>query len=313
MLKSALRIVHCVSPLNHLKSILIPLLILSNSIEVVANSFVRVQTDLGDFTIELFENDAPITTKNFLNYVQSGSYQSTIIHRAEPGFVLQTGKISSNESANIIDPILKGSPIALEYQLPNILGSVAMARTDLPDSATSEWFINLADNTDILAESNNGGYAVFGRVIGDGLTVVRKIENLNRAKYINEIPFDVPVINYTGSGLNVANFVDLKVTEIVAPNYFDNSNNTLYVKVDAGTAGFAKLSFSISQAAPNIIVKLETVETLAGTTPKIAVYREASAELILPELVIDGIVVGRDLVFSLIDADQLLFQLISFK
>jgi len=313
MLKSVLRIVHCVSPLNHLKSILIPLLILSNSIEVVANSFVRVQTDLGDFTIELFENDAPITTKNFLNYVQSGSYQSTIIHRAEPGFVLQTGKISSNESANIIDPILKGSPIALEYQLPNILGSVAMARTDLPDSATSEWFINLADNTDILGESNNGGYAVFGRVIGDGLTVVRKIENLNRAKYINEIPFDVPVINYTGSGLNVANFVDLKVTEIVAPNYFDNSNNTLYVKVDAGTAGFAKLSFSISQSAPNIIVKLETVETLAGTTPKIAVYREASAELILPELVIDGIVVGRDLVFSLIDADQLLFQLISFK
>lgn len=313
MLKSVLRIVHWVSPLNHLKSILIPLLILSNSIEVVANSFVRVQTDLGDFTIELFENDAPITTKNFLNYVQSGSYQSTIIHRAEPGFVLQTGKISSNESANIIDPILKGSPIALEYQLPNILGSVAMARTDLPDSATSEWFINLADNTDILGESNNGGYAVFGRVIGDGLTVVRKIENLNRAKYINEIPFDVPVINYTGSGLNVANFVDLKVTEIVAPNYFDNSNSTLYVKVDAGTAGFAKLSFSISQSAPNIIVKLETVETLAGTTPKIAVYREASAELILPELVIDGIVVGRDLVFSLIDADQLLFQLTSFK
>jgi len=80
-----------------------------------------------------------------------------------------------------------------------------------------------------------------------------------------------------------------------------------------GLPGFAKLSFSISQSAPNIIVKLETVETLAGTTPKIAVYREASAELILPELVIDGIVVGRDLVFSLIDADQLLFQLISFK
>jgi peptidyl-prolyl cis-trans isomerase A (cyclophilin A) len=313
MLKHALSNKQVVALPHQLKSILGLLIILSTSLEATANSFVRVQTDLGDFTVELFEDIAPITTRNFLNYVRSDSYQSTIIHRAEPGFVLQTGKISSNEVANTIEPILKGSPITLEYQLPNVFGSIAMARTALPDSATSEWFVNLADNTAILGEENSGGYAVFGRVIGNGMAVIQKIENLKRDRYINEIPFDVPVIDYSGSGLNVKNFVNLKVIEIVAPNYFDNSDGTLHIKVDAGTAGFAELTFNVFQSAPDVIVKLETVEKLPDTTPKIAVFTESSGEMILPELVIDGIVVGRELVFSLINADQFLFQLTSFK
>jgi peptidyl-prolyl cis-trans isomerase A (cyclophilin A) len=311
MLKHALSNNQLVTLLYQLKSTLVPLVILFTSLEATANSFVRVQTDLGDFTIELFEDDAPITARNFLNYVRSDSFQSTIIHRAEPGFVIQTGKISSNESTNVIEPILKGSPISLEYKLPNVLGSVGMARAASPDSATSEWFVNLADNTTILGESNDGGYAVFGRIIGDGMTVIRKIENLNRDKYIAEEPFDVPVINYSGSGLKVANFVNLKVSEIIAPNYFDNADSSLNIKVDAGSAGYAKLTFSISQSTPNIIVKLEKVEEMPESTPKIAVFTESSGQMILPELVIDGVIVGRELVFSLIDADQFLFQLIS--
>lgn len=139
----------------------------------VPNPQVQFNTSKGSITLELDPVKAPLSANNFLDYVRSGFYAETLFHRVIEGFVVQGGGFTSGMS---LKTGLK-EPIALESNngLSNLRGTVAMARTAAPDSATSQFFINLVDNARLdYKDAANPGYAVFGKVV-QGLEVVDAI------------------------------------------------------------------------------------------------------------------------------------------
>jgi peptidyl-prolyl cis-trans isomerase A (cyclophilin A) len=134
---------------------------------------VKLQTTEGDIRIELNAEKAPKSVANFLQYVKAGHYNGVLFHRVIDGFMIQTGGYDAKLNQRPTKP-----PIPLESHngLSNVRGSVAMARTNDPNSATSQFFINVADNVrlDGDPEDKASGYAVFGQVV-DGMDVVDKI------------------------------------------------------------------------------------------------------------------------------------------
>ncbi len=142
---------------------------------VKGNPKVLVSTSLGDMTIELYPDKAPVTVKNFLAYVEEGFYNGTIFHRVVPGFVIQGGGFTAEMEQKSVEAPIKNEA---GNGLKNDVGTVAMARTAVVDSATSQFFINLKNN-DFLNHRGESpaefGYAVFGKVIA-GMDVARKIE-----------------------------------------------------------------------------------------------------------------------------------------
>lgn len=135
---------------------------------------VRVTTSLGDFVIELFPDDAPITVQNFLQYVDDDFYSGTLFHRVIPGFVVQGGGFA----ADLIEKETR-PPIVNEAVngIANLRRTVAMARTSDPDSAMAQFFVNLADNAALDTSVQRLGYAVFGRVV-EGMNVLDAIAEL---------------------------------------------------------------------------------------------------------------------------------------
>ncbi|MGL4474965.1 MAG: peptidylprolyl isomerase [Shewanella sp.] len=134
-------------------------------------------TNLGDIEIELDMDTAPVSSKNFLKYCQDGFYEGTLFHRVIKGFMIQGGGMTPD-----FDEKPTNAPIVNEANrgLKNVIGSIAMARTDAPHSATAQFFINLANNDflDHTSTTNNGwGYAVFGKVTA-GMDVVNTIANV---------------------------------------------------------------------------------------------------------------------------------------
>lgn len=125
----------------------------------------------GDISIELFPEKAPITVKNFLDYVESGFYDGTIFHRVIPGFVIQGGGFTSDMQQKTTQAAIKNEA---DNGLKNARGTLSMARTSDINSATSQFFVNLKDNANLDHGPGSFGYAVFGRVI-DGMDVVDKI------------------------------------------------------------------------------------------------------------------------------------------
>jgi len=137
----------------------------------IAGPRVDIQTNRGQIVVELDEQKAPKTVENFLKYVKSGFYDGTIFHRVISGFMIQGGGFTPNMRQKATR-----APIVNEASngLKNITGSIAMARTSDPNSATAQFFINVADNDFLNAAPGNAGYAVFGRVI-KGMDVVMDI------------------------------------------------------------------------------------------------------------------------------------------
>jgi cyclophilin family peptidyl-prolyl cis-trans isomerase len=140
------------------------------------NPQVVVETSLGQVRVELFANKAPLSVKNFLHYVDEKFYDALVIHRVIKGFMVQGGGLTEDLKDKPGRP-----PVANEAGngLPNARGTLAMARTAAPDSATSQFFINLKDNPFLDRDKapDKAGYAVFGRVI-DGMDVVDKISGV---------------------------------------------------------------------------------------------------------------------------------------
>jgi len=132
---------------------------------------IRFHTTHGDFTVELFEKEAPISAENFLRYVDDEHFDGTIFHRIVPGFVIQGGGLTAD-----FQPKKTRAPITNEATngLKNERGTLSMARTNDVNSATSQFFVNLSDNAFLDHTKGQFGYAVFGRVT-EGLDVVDKI------------------------------------------------------------------------------------------------------------------------------------------
>lgn len=153
---------------------------------------VTIKTNYGDIKVELFEKEAPITVKNFLDYAASGHYKGTIFHRVIDKFMIQGGGFDESfNQKSTRDPIKNEAG----NQLQNKRGTLAMARTQVVDSATSQFFINLVDNDflDFKAPTaQHYGYCVFGKVV-EGMDVADKIAKLKTGR--RGMYQDVPVEN----------------------------------------------------------------------------------------------------------------------
>jgi peptidyl-prolyl cis-trans isomerase A (cyclophilin A) len=143
---------------------------------------VKLATSMGDVVVELDAARAPKSVANFVQYVKAGHYNGTVFHRVIDGFMIQGGGMTADLGEKPTRP-----PIALEAGngLSNLRGTLAMARTGAPDSATAQFFINVVDNPRL--DSTGGGYAVFGKVV-EGMDIVDKIRTVatgNQGMYQN--------------------------------------------------------------------------------------------------------------------------------
>lgn len=168
------------------------LLVLGSSVASAAdkNPVVLMETSMGNVKIELFAKEAPISVKNFLGYVKSGFYKGTTFHRVIPGFMAQGGGLTAELQPKPGDlPPIKNEA---DNGLTNDRGTVAMARTGDPNSATSQFFINVVNNDRLNRPNPDGfGYAVFGKVI-EGMDVVDKMVAAPQ-KQKNRVFQNVPV------------------------------------------------------------------------------------------------------------------------
>ena len=153
---------------------------------------IRFETTLGDFTVELFEKEAPISSANFLDYIDSGFYDGTVFHRIVPGFVIQGGGFTEDMPQKRTNPPIKNEA---DNGLKNKRGTLSMARTNDINSATSQFFVNLSDNAFLDHGPRDFGYAVFGRVT-EGMETVDKIAKVKtgRRKGYQDAPMEDVII-----------------------------------------------------------------------------------------------------------------------
>jgi uncharacterized protein (TIGR03437 family) len=171
----------------------------------VAGYTVRFHTNLGDIDVNLTPDITPLTVANFLNYLSKGAYTNSIFHRSVPGFIIQGGGYQLVNHAPAATA--QGAAVRNEFKISNTRGTIAMAKlgTD-PNSATNQWFFNLANNASNL-DNQNGGFTVFGRVANAaGLAVMDKIAAI--PVYNAGSPFDqIPLYNYKSGTVQDSNFV----------------------------------------------------------------------------------------------------------
>ncbi len=152
---------------------------------------IRFETTLGDFTIEFFEKEAPLSVANFRRYIDDGFLDGTIFHRIVPGFVIQGGGFTEDMTQKKTHPPVKNEA---DNGLKNVRGSLSMARTNDINSATSQFFVNLKDNDFLDHSRGNFGYAVFAKVI-QGMDVIDNIAAVEtgRRRGFEDVPVE-PVI-----------------------------------------------------------------------------------------------------------------------
>ena len=146
---------------------------------------VRFQTTLGNFVVELYPAKAPKTVQNFVQYVQDKHFDGTIFHRVIDGFMVQGGGFTAEMAQK---PTRAPIPLEIDRSLKNERGTIAMARTGNPNSATAQFFINLVDNANLNAPQPDGyGYAVFGKVISGMETIdaIRSVATRNQNGFQN--------------------------------------------------------------------------------------------------------------------------------
>ncbi len=195
------------------------------SIAPSANStVVRFNTVLGNIDVRLYNTATPLTVANFLHYANGAaaySYNGTFIHRSVPGFVVQGGGYTYNATSNTAPHISTYAPVQNEFGISNQRGTIAMAKLGGdPNSATSEWFFNLADNSGAPPNGldyQNGGFTVFGRVVGSGMSVVDSIAAL-------------PIYDLDGSGSTFDDVPLRTTTSLSAGLVFVNSVQELNYK-----------------------------------------------------------------------------------
>ena len=256
---------------------------------VTANFILRMQTDLGAIDIEMFDSVAPQTVTNFMNYVNDGDYDGTFFHRSIPGFVVQGGGyIANTPDGSILSADAGAShiptdpPVVNEFNLSNLRGTIAMAKVDGdPDSATSEWFFNLDDNSANL-DVQNDGFTVFAQVLNEGMDVVDAIAALQSCVDVAPFPQlcqsfpDVPfagnedlsndgLINivYIGSDDDGDGAIDY--IEDASPNSGDGNSDTILDSTQQFVASFPGESGDYITIETSSLTPLKSLNVL-GTT-----------------------------------------------
>jgi len=280
---------------------------------VLASDIVRVDTDSGSFILEMYADTAPVTVANFLSYVNSGAYEDTIIHRKVNNFVIQGGGFYYDPASSDIAAISVGPAIVNEFSRSNTRGTIAMAKLGGdPNSATSQWFVNLGDNSANL-DSQNGGFTVFGKVLGTGMTAADAIGALRTVNITGAMSFsDVPYLSLTGATIADADFVNVSMSALSTSAKFGSGK--LSVALNAGAIGQAWVDFTITQSSPDPVITLVPSSTLFidRTLEDMATFDAFSGTLLIPELEINGAVAYTNLRFTLTDPKNYSFTLQSF-
>lgn len=208
----------------------------------VANAtIVEVQTSLGDFQINLYDNATPQTVANFLSYVQNGAYTNSISHRMVANFIAQGGGFQTDGNAQIT-AITANAAITNEPVFSNVRGTIAMAKVGgNVNSATNQWFVNLANNSANL-DNQNGGFAAFGEVIGNGMDVVDAIGALPVFNFGGSLG-ELPLQNYTST--DFSNNVPLQNSNLVIIDAI------IVVDTTVDSAGAAGLNPPRNNTVPN--------------------------------------------------------------
>ncbi len=158
------------------------------------NPVIMLSTNQGNITVELNQSKAPISVKNFMAYAESGFYTGTVFHRVIPGFMIQGGGFMQTMKKKTTRPAIKNEA---QNGLSNKRGTLAMARTTVVNSATSQFFINVSNNTFLDHGVRDFGYAVFAKVI-DGMDIVDKIAGLKTGRSSGQQNVPVQPVIITG-------------------------------------------------------------------------------------------------------------------
>jgi peptidyl-prolyl cis-trans isomerase A (cyclophilin A) len=222
----------------------------------VQSTVVEIRTSVGIIEVNLFDNITPETVSNFLTYVNSGAYADNVVHRSVSNFVIQgggfqyTGPVSLTDNNQFaLDAVQTGQALVNEPKLSNVRGTIAMAKLGgQPNSATSQWFINLSNNVSSLDANVQGseGYSVFGQVLGDGMQVVDAIAALSVLGGEPNFVFkEIPLRNYTAEDLT--NKVDLTDDNLVVISDIVVTDSTVATNTNLNPA----LNTSLSQPTTN--------------------------------------------------------------
>jgi peptidyl-prolyl cis-trans isomerase A (cyclophilin A) len=179
---------------------------------------VRFETNVGNINVQLLPADAPKTVANFLQYLNSGAFNGSFIHRSVSGFVFQGGGFTWSDSAGPV-AIPSNPPVVNEFKISNTRGTIAMAKLGSdPNSATSQWFFNEGDNSGNL-DNQNGGFTVFGRVSdADSLAVMDAIAGeptYDASGTFGSDFTDLPLVNYDGVNFSSKNLVVISSIVVV--------------------------------------------------------------------------------------------------
>lgn len=250
--------------------------LLAFNLQVTAeNPKVTMKTTLGDIVLELDAEKAPISTHNFLKYVESGYYEGTIFHRVIPTFMIQGGGMDAE-----MDKKTKGlmPPIRNEWKngLKNKRGTIAMARTSAPDSATSQFFINVVDNATLDVARGGAAYAVFGKVV-EGMETVDKIRDTEtrvHPKYSgNKV---VPVTPVVIESVKVNGDYDLADLELAMATIKKKETNKVSDATDKEAAFLAENAKkeNVKQTASGLqyIIEREGADVKPGPTDQVEVH-----------------------------------------
>ena len=207
-----------------------------------AGTFVRFRTVFGDVEVELLDKERPITVQNFLQYVRDGAYSGMFFHRVVPNFIIQGGGFVNTAPGTTnehVGQIATRPPITNEFGIgpliSNATGTIAMAKTADPNSATSQFFFNLANNATSLDSTNNsGGFTVFGRVVGgtntlallntfDGARVPQTNYIVNAGGALSELP----VVHFPPTGaetyFSILVYCDITLLDVQVAKQADSS------------------------------------------------------------------------------------------
>ncbi len=176
-------------------------LITTIALNSASATIVQFQTNFGDFDVNLYDKKTPNTVANFLAYVNAGDYSNTVIHRSVTDFIIQGGGFIYNMSWPL-DNANSNAAVSNEPVFSNVRGTIAMAKlSGQADSATNQWFFNMADNstTGAALDVQNSGFTVFGEVMGNGMTIVDQIGAVPTFNLGGALT-DIPLENFANNG-----------------------------------------------------------------------------------------------------------------
>ena len=296
---------------------------------------VCMDTNFGEFCLRLFPDVAPQTVQNFLNYVNGGDFDNTFFHRhafLENGasFVLQGGGYFFSPEEGPVE-IPKDGTVVNEFSRSNVRGTIAMAKlgTD-PNSATSEWFINMSDNSQNL-DNQNGGFTVFGEVVLDGMRIVDRIAHASAtvdlsAQYGGAFS-QVPLVNLdsTRSADDFAVINRAYVTKRDLENPANNPDSGLTTTVFAAgrfttplhyNGVLYQMTFVLRSTPPLYEFRVDTgaIVWLHDVGQEAGNFSRETLQLTIPSAQVPGLNITLDnIVLELINAETLDFRAISYK